>query len=44
MQMSYVHFGIKIFVALCRHTPLLPWRQKLVIFDGRVQQWLWRAI
>jgi len=24
MQMSYIHFGIKIFVAFCRHTRLLP--------------------
>jgi len=32
MQMSYVHSGIKISMAFCRHTCLLPWRRKLVIF------------
>ena len=36
MQMSYVNAWIKIFVALCRHTCLLPSRQKLVIF---VENW-----
>jgi len=36
MQMSYVNFSIKHFVAFCRHTCLLPSLQKLVNF---VENW-----
>jgi len=36
IQMSYVHFELKIFVAFCRHTCLLTPRRKLVIF---IENW-----
>ena len=39
IQMSYVHFGIKTFVAFCRHTCLLPSLQKMVIFLWKLKHW-----